>query len=94
MSEIFGPNDYNNYIVSMDSDAELKLFDLRMSHSIMNVKKIFKGGVSCIETVGDSKVAIGSINGDLKIFDIRAVIDGEDEASIEKIFDTKFDGEI
>lgn len=85
MSDIFGENDFNNYVVSMDSDAELKLFDLRMSHSIMNVKKIFKGGVSCIETVGDCKIAVSSINGDLKIFDIRSIIDGEEEASIEKM---------
>jgi len=60
----------------------------------MNVKKIFKGGVSCLETVGDCKIAISSINGDLKMFDIRSIVHQDEDASIEKIYDNKFEGEI
>jgi len=58
----------------MDAESELKLFDLRMSHSVMNLKKVFKGAVSCIESIGDCKIAVANINGDLKMFDMRAII--------------------
>lgn len=78
----------------MDASSELKLFDLRQSHSVMNLKKVFKGAVTCIESVGEHKIAIGGINGDLKMFDLRSIINGDGDASIDKLFSTKLESEI
>lgn len=78
----------------MDASAELKLYDLRMSHSLMNLKKVFKGAVTCVEGVGDHKIAVAGINGDLKMFDLRSIVHQDADASVDKLFSTKFESEV
>jgi len=51
----------------------------------MTINKLFKGSCSAIEPLNDYRIAMGSINGDLKLMDFRNILFEENDKNLQKL---------